>query len=95
MKKEDVLKAIADKIKALGSSTEPKEEPTEPEGEQVTPEMVAKMVEEAVAKNAPPVGAPTGGGNELTLETIKGMTAEQINNNWDKIKPLLESQPQQ
>ena len=93
-------KADAPKDEKKEEKPEPKDEkppaaPEKPEQEATTEidEAALKaLVKKYVAENSPSVGAPTGGGESLTMSQIKGMSKEQINATWDQIKEVLANQ---
>lgn len=71
------------------SETPPPTPPTDTAPPQPTPEPPAPEPAPAPAPSLPPPGTPNAN-DVLTMDKIRQMSASEINDHWNEIKPILE-----
>lgn len=87
------LMAVIKKLMAEDKTPQVKEEPKEKMYTLAEVEQAIKDArEDAIKNNSPDLGAPTSGADVLTIDSIKNMSEEQINENWDKVSEVLRQQ---
>ena len=76
-----------------GSATDPLANLTADDVKAMVKEAIAESVKEQVVQNSPAVGAPSNGGDVLTIEQIQAMDGKEVNDRWEEVSKVLESQP--